>query len=314
MKPTFYFAIGGRFSTLDLDVALTVGQRHFLVPVGTSGARLLLSYLQRDTTIRVILDSGAFPPNNPRRVTLTQYAHELLSWRDNDGIWSCNWAASYDHLGDPQRTENDHQRLLRLLAPHDHDPPIVPVLHYPDSSAHDIIGPLHAMVYDHLVTEEWAALATARRCGAVDGPADHPAFAVGSLVPQRYSVAATGWYERLIGELEAASELHPCERSLHLFGVGRPTWTLRSPLVRSFDSSGPAQLARFGWPKIAPSYTDAYGYTPAKLQRSRATRLAYWLAHYRTTIEQPSNVLDEALLPDDQPPAPRRWHQLSFVT
>lgn len=58
-----------------------MGQRHFLVPAGSLAARRL-----RDIPgIRVALDSGAFPPNNPRRISLSDYWNEILTWRRGVG-------------------------------------------------------------------------------------------------------------------------------------------------------------------------------------------------------------------------------------
>lgn len=103
-----------------------------------------------------------------------------------------------------------------------------------------------------------------------DGPSDWPVCAIGGLVLAHYSRDSACWYERLIADLEAAVTLDPFQRRIHLLGVGRPSWVLASPLVMSFDSSGPARLALIGFEHgIGRAYTDAYGLSVAKLRRSR---------------------------------------------
>jgi hypothetical protein len=137
------------------------------------------------------------------------------------------------------------------------------------------------------------------------------------LVPARYSTSAATWYEKLIAALEAADILCPFTRRIHLLGISRASWVLRSPLVMSFDSSMPVRQAGYGWAKIAPNYTEAYGLSPAKLQRSRAARFVYWLCALRFTIGLPWQTLDEALLSDDLPrhcsATPWRQHSLPFT-
>jgi hypothetical protein len=77
MAITFYFAIGRDYRKADLDIALAVGQRHFLVPAGSLAARRLRCI----PDIHVALDSEAFPPDNPRRINLLDYWDTVLSWR-----------------------------------------------------------------------------------------------------------------------------------------------------------------------------------------------------------------------------------------
>src|SRR6266508_2545849 len=127
-----------------------------------------------------------------------------------------------------------------------------------------------------------------------------PRVAIGGMVIARYSTASIAWYERLIADLEQADVVDLFWRSLHLFGVGRPSLTLRSGCVLSFDSSGPAAMAKNGWQKIAPSYDPVYGLSPAKLKSSREARLVYHLARYRDLVGLSWSPIAEADLRDDR--------------
>ena len=97
---------------------------------------------------------------------------------------------------------------------------------------------------------------------------------------------------------------------LHLFGVGRPDFFLRSPLIASFDSSGPAQMAKYGWQKIRPHYTPEYGISAEKLQISREARLAWWTIRYRELSGASWQCIDERELRDDPTPLPVIEHTL----
>ena len=109
MKPTFYFALGARPARRDLAVALAVGQTEFLIPAGSTAT----AWLRVMEGVRVVLDSAAWPPGNPSRPSLEAYVDSLLSWRQADGAWgNLDWAAAYDHIGDPSRTQADHRRLI----------------------------------------------------------------------------------------------------------------------------------------------------------------------------------------------------------
>ena len=134
-----------------------------------------------------------------------------------------------------------------------------------------------------------------------DGPSDWPMCAIGGLVPAHYSRDSACWYERLIADLEAAATLDSFQRRIHLLGVGRPSWVLASPLVMSFDSSGPARLALIGFDQgIGRAYTDAYGLSVAKLRRSREARLVYHVADYRARVGLPWQRVDAEALLDDR--------------
>lgn len=181
---------------------------------------------------------------------------------------------TYDTIGDGAVSEHDDaqlQALCRQLC-RTPDPPIVPVIHYPCAGADAMIGDLlrdRARCFDD---EEWAQLAQRLAWGFADepdGPSDWPIGAIGGLVPAHYSRNSAYWYERLIAHLEAAVTLDPFQRRIHLLGVGRPSWVLASPLVMSFDSSGPARLALIGFDQgIGRAYTDIYGLSVVKLRES----------------------------------------------
>lgn len=293
MSPTFYFAIGARHRRRDLTVAILVGQREFLVPAGSPGAALV----RAEPRTRVVLDSWAWPPNNPDRLSLAAYWREVQTWRAADGSWRCDWFASYDTIGNPAQSQRDYRALLALMVEADlATAPLVPVTHYPGPGVSDI-----------LIDFQLGHAGTRGDLTANDGTLDRPGYGIGGLVPARYSCAAEAWYTELLTQIDAATDPDADDDAalsgellgLHLFGVGKPTWVLQSSLVQSFDSSGPAQLARFGWPKIAPVYHERYGFSPKKLAMSREARLAYWLVHYRSSIGLSWQPIDEALLLDD---------------
>lgn len=316
MPPTFYFAIGGRAAPADLRIALAVDQRDFLIPAGAT----LTTTLRDLAGVRIVLDSGAWPLDNPDRLSLEAYAAEILRWRRPDGTWgNLAWAAAYDHLDDPGRSQRDTQRLLGLLAEAGAaDCPIVPVTHYPGPAVTQILLDLQ--------------LGTAgTRADVVDlgGAAQmRPGYAIGGLVPALSPICprdtfatADAWYTRLLQELEQATHgaedgvaepIDPNLLALHLFGIGRPAFVLRSPLVASFDSSGPAKQASIGWQKIAPSYNPSYGFSAEKLQTSRLARMAYWLIRYRDLVGLPWTAIDETAVADDATPPPAVQTMLRF--
>lgn len=297
MQPLFYFACGARPSWRDIELAIACGQTTFLVPAGSPAAEML----RRQAGAQVMLDSGAWPQVNPSRLSLPAYARTVRGWCHEP---SFAWACTYDTIGAPAQTARDHAWLLSQPWPLG-EAPIVPVIHYPGGTAADILDEL---LLDAELLDESERRSTELGCllGAVDGPVDWPAYAIGGLVPARYSTHSSVWYQRLIGALEAAKTLDPFTRRIHLLGISRPSWVLRSPLVMSFDSSMPARQASFGWEKIAPSYTDAFGLTPDKLKRSRDARLVYWIAWVRAAVGLAWQAVDEALLRDDSL-TNRRW-------
>lgn len=323
MPPTFYFAIGARPRPRDLVVAMLTGQRHFLVPAGSAGARLL----QRTPGIHVVLDSWAYPPGNPVRPTLARYAHLIASWYHVAGHTEAahlDWAVSYDTIGNPRASARDDLDLQRLCAQlcRTPDPPVVPVAHYPDADAMTMIGTL---LQDRDLSFDEPERAQAERRTAwdfvdePDGPTDWPAYAIGGLVPARYSRDAAHWFARLRTDLDAATQIDPLQRRVHLLGVGKPSWVLTSPLVMSFDSSGPVHMAQKGFAGgIGARYTDAFGLSVARLRCSREARLAYHLCDYQARLGLPWQRVNEDALLDDRelppPPVPdESWEQPALV-
>jgi hypothetical protein len=324
MPPMFYFALGARARPHDLVIAMLVGQRHYLAPAGSSTARLLT----RTPGVHVVLDSWAFPPGNTDRPSLPRYAHMLAGWyarnltgaAQPESSW-LDWALSYDTIGDALASERDDARLRALLQAicHCPDSPLVPVTHYPGPGAAAIIGDLLRDREECFDDEEIALVRQRAAWGfhdEPDGPVDHPACAIGGLVPARYARAAAAWYEQLICDLEAAAELDPFQRRIHLLGIGKPSWVCCSPLVMSFDSSGPARMALIGFERgIGAAYTADYGISIAALRRSRSARLAYHLIRYRAQVGLPWQPVDEALLHEDREVAAlpeladERWEQ-----
>jgi hypothetical protein len=298
VPPTFYFAIGARPRRRDLDVALSAGQRRFLVPVGSTA----IAWLRHRPDVRVALDSAAWPPDNPNRPTLAAYTQAILAWRLPDGSWgNLDWAASYDHIGNPLATHRDHARLLALLRSYGAcNAPIAASVQYPEDAGAAILRDAEGIAL--------AASAPAR-----------PRFGIGGLVPvlrptQPRTVfrEADAWFDAVLDDLTAAVDagVDPASVSLHLFGIGRPAFVLRSPLIHSCDSSGPAQMAMHGWQTIAPRYTPAYGLSAEKLQTSREARLAYGLVAYAAALGLPWHPVDDTDFHDD--PAPSPWVQLSL--
>jgi hypothetical protein len=70
MPPIFYFACGARPCWRDVELAIACGQISFLVPALSRAA----NHLRRIPGIRVVLDSGAWPPDNPSRLSREAYA------------------------------------------------------------------------------------------------------------------------------------------------------------------------------------------------------------------------------------------------
>jgi hypothetical protein len=289
MPPTFYFACGARPRRRDIELALTCGQTAFLVPALSYAA----GQLRRIPDVQVVLDSGAWPPVNPERLSRAAYARELRSWCAQAGF---AWACTYDTIGDAARTQRDHDWLLGQPWPGD-EPPIVPVVHYPDGNAHAILAERLATL-DMLDAEERRSAALGTWLGAVDGPTDWPACAIGGLALARYARDAERWFDTLIAELDAADTLCVYARRIHLLGVRRASWALRSPLIQSFDSSQPARFAAYGGPA---RNAERFGLSEDKLARSRDARLVYALCAIRASVGLPWQAPEEALLSDDAP-------------
>jgi hypothetical protein len=275
---TFYFAIGRAYRKADLEIALAMGQKHFLVPAGSLAARRL----RKMSGIHVALDSETYPPNNPKRISLAAYWREVVSWLRAPGDWGAlDWFSSYDTIGDAERTQRDEAALQALM---ERDAPSAPLMR--------VVG------YGMPVEEAVAAILAhpLRR-------ETRPSYGIGSLAVQRYSSDAAAWYTALVNELEALDDEQLDGVRLHLFGIGRPSWLLRSRrgIVTSFDSSGPARMAGIaGWSGIASRYTPQFGISVEKLQQSREARLYWHLCSYRRAVGQPSNRLDEACFIDEK--------------
>jgi hypothetical protein len=149
-----------------------------------------------------------------------------------------------------------------------------------------------------LDAEERRSTALGTWLGAVDGPTDWPACAIGGLALARYARDAERWFDILIAELDAADEVCMCTRRIHLLGVRRASWALHSPLIQSFDSSQPARFAAYGGPA---RNAERFGLSEDKLARSRDARLVYALCAIRASVGLPWQAPDAALLSDDAP-------------
>jgi hypothetical protein len=275
---TFYFAIGRDFRHRDLTIALACGQRHFLVPAGSLAARRLRAI----SGIHVALDSAAYPPNNPKRISLAAYWQEVVSLRRHSGDWGgLDWFASYDTIGNSAQTRHDEQALQALLH---RDAPDAPILR--------VVG------FGTPVAEAAAAILA----HPLD-VASRPSYGLGGLAIQRYNATADAWYQELLDTLQGADEAALRGVGLHLFGIGKPSWLSRSKhdLIVSFDSSGPGQMAGIaGWRGIAAHYTPTYGVSAEKLQCSREAKLYFHLCRYRRSVGLPWIHVDQSRFLDDQ--------------
>jgi len=274
---TFYFAIGRDYRHRDLAIALACGQRHFLVPAGSLAARRLRAI----SGIHVALDSAAYPPNNPKRISRAAYWQEVVSWRRRCGDWGgLDWFASYNTIGNIAQTRHDEQELQALIRRDAPDAPILRVVGFGTPVA------------------EAAAVILAH---PLDG-ASRPSYGLGGLAIQRYNATADAWYQELLDMLEGADEAALRGVALHLFGIGKPSWILRSKraLIVSFDSSGPGRMAGIaGWRGIAAHYTPIYGVSAEKLQCSREARLSFHLCRYPRSVGLPWTHVDQSLFLDD---------------
>lgn len=130
MPSRFFFACGT--SSFDLSIARIVGQTDILAQCGSS----LLSHIRGKSAYHVIVDSCAYPKDNPRRPSLQKYTQELVRWHgdpNNDHDWkNLFFAAGYDHIGSPGQTQQDYNTLMNTLqVEHIEGCPVVPVLHFP---------------------------------------------------------------------------------------------------------------------------------------------------------------------------------------
>jgi hypothetical protein len=324
MAPIFYLAIGRDPRRRDLALCLDVGQRDFLVPAGTRRADLI----RRTPGIRYVYDSGAWPIDNPGRISIPTYAKRLIEASEanfqsgpiDQRAWF-DWGATYDHILSREATERDAAELHIQVGGRDIG--IVPIVHYPWATADDIIGQAIADL-EMLDDDEVESFLLGQHLGEVIGPPDWPAVGIGGLVPTHYSREAAYWLDTLMDELGdcaerfasgqhsfdfgdgnirfSAKDLDPFLRRVHLFGVAKPSWVLHpSGLCYSCDSSGPFQMAKYGWEKARTAPFEKYGYTADKLQKSREARLTMHLCHYRDRLGLPYSPIDEELLLDDTP-------------
>lgn len=283
----YFFACGGAVTLRDLDVALACGQRHFLVSVGTPAA----THLRRLSGVRVVLDSGAWPPGNPRRPPFEAWWQELGRWRKApDDYGNLAYAIAYDTIGNEAATDRAYAVTRERLFSRAPDRPIVPVLGFgqaPEPLAWELeIG--------------WEGM----RTDLVEsgGGLDRPMIALGGLVPQRGSAAARAWVERvanILTDLVEEDGLDPDMLGVHVLGSTKPEYLapLRATGIPvSCDTSTPAKQASVGEAALAWGYTERYGLSRALLRRSRFARIAFWLCRERDRLGLPWTTPDAAWL------------------
>lgn len=288
MAPEFYLAVGSKPRRRDVVVAQLVGQHRFLTSLGSDGAAVLAA-----TPGAIVAgDSGAYPPDNPYRLSLRDYAREVAAWSRRP---SFHFALTYDHISDPEATERDDCQLHHLLGRLREPAPVVPVAHV-GQTVNDVLG-------DPLADLDAKEQAEARAYGLsfAAGPIEHPALAIGGIAAAKYAAYALAWLDVFLADLERLSWYDPSIATIHLLGVGRAELAIRSPLTQSFDSSGPIRTAAYGWGNIAPNFTEAYGLSKPKLQASREARLAYLLCQLRDRVGLPWTPADPEALIDDAP-------------
>jgi hypothetical protein len=266
----YFFACGADLTLRDLDVALACGQRDFLVSVGTSAARRL----RQLPNVSVVLDSAAWPPNDPSRLSFDAWWQTLRAWRDQPADYgNLSYAIAYDTINDPSRTQRDYTALMGRVFDRAGDLPVVPVLGYgqpPDAIGLDML-------------QGWAGA----RPDLVDGSADRPAYALGGLVPQRGSCAAIAWVQavaKALADLIDAEGIAPNTLGIHILGSTRrnyldPLNDLGVPVT--CDTSTPFRQALTGPVSLNWGYTDRYGLPYHLLLRSRYARVAFWLCRER---------------------------------
>lgn len=286
MNLTYFFACGESVTLRDLDVALACGQRDFLVSVGTPSAR----HLRALKGVRVVLDSGAWPPNNPSRPPLEAWWQELRRWREGPGDFgNLAYAIAYDTIGNAKQTAYDYGTARCRIFDRAPDQPIVPVLGFgqtPEPLAWEIeVG--------------WEGV----RPDLLDSAGDfeRPLIALGGLVPQRGSKAAQAWVSRVTSILNDLVTEGWDEEALGIHILGSTLSSYIKPLAATgvpvrCDTSTPAQQARVGDASLKWGYTDRYGLTLPLLRRSRFARLAFWLCRERDRLSLPWQTPDPAWL------------------
>lgn len=285
---TYVFACGSSPALRDLDVALACGQRDFLASVGTMAAQ----HLRRLPGVRVILDSAAWPINNPKRPSSDAWWQELRTWREGPNSYgNLRYAIAYDTIGNASLSARSyHSTMGRMDERAIRDLPVVPVLQYPTNP--------QAIGLDFL--QSYAGQRDDLIAGG--GAPDRPAYALGGLVPQRGSAESIAWVQAVAAELEtliAHEGIDPAFLGIHLLGSTLAAY--RAPfdalsVAVTCDTSTPAQQAGFGPKPLSWAYTERYGLPFDLLQRSRNARLAFWLCRERDRMGLPWATPDLAWL------------------
>ncbi|NTU85835.1 MAG: hypothetical protein HGA45_41975 [Chloroflexales bacterium] len=279
-------ACGEAVTLRDLDVALACGQRDFLLSVGTPSAR----HLRTMKGVGVVLDSAAWPINNPHRPPFEAWWQELRRWREGPGDFgNLAYAIAYDTINNPQQTARDYAATCGRIFERAPDQPIVPVLGFgqsPETLAWDVEVGWEGMRPD-LVDS--------------DGTFERPLIALGGLVPQRGSKEARVWVERVADVLADLIDDGWEEDALGVHILGSTLQTYIQPLAATgitvrCDTSTPAQQARVGDMALKWGYTDRYGLPLPLLRRSRFARLAFWLCRERDRLGLPWQSPDHAWL------------------
>lgn len=292
--PEYILALGPSPTQRDIDVALAVGQRWFLASAGTLAARYLLT-LPADLNVHVVLDSFAWPIDNPHRPSFESWWQHVRGWQREPGDYGrLAYAIGYDVIGNPRATDGYYKRTLGLMEQRELlDLPMVPVITYGDNPA-GLTLDMHcgyAGMRDDLVNG--------------DGMTERPFYAIGGLVPQRGNKASVAWVRSIARELARFSsddDDGQCGSEflgLHLLGSTRPEYW--RPLEDAglpvwCDNSTPLRQAGFGAEQLSWAYTDAYGLDKTTLLNSRLARVAWWLCRERAICGLPWTMPDRAWL------------------
>lgn len=283
MPAHYILAIGGDTSLRDIDVALACGQTSLLVSVGKPIAR----HLRKLPEVQVILDSAAWPINNPKRPTFEAWWQLLRSWRQDENNWgNLHYAMAYDTILAAAQTQRDYNRVMGLMSDRTPDLNLVPVLGHgqpPISIALDVMNGWAGM-RDDLVNGE--------------GIVERPAYALGGLVPERGSARSIQWVEEVAATLEQLIEeegVEPDYLGIHLLGTTRKEYIepLEAVGVQVYcDTSTPMRQARAGDSSLSWGYTDKYGLPLEFLRESRPARIAFWICRERDRLGLPWTVPD----------------------
>jgi hypothetical protein len=280
MLPIYCLAIGGAMTLRDLDVALACGQRHFLASVATPTVR----HLRTIPDATVVLDSGAWPINNPQRPSLDAWWQELRRYRCGPGDYgNLAYALAYDHVGDPARSEEDSNTVMGKVFEREAagDAPIVPVLQFPTSP--------QAIALD--LECGWAGTRPDWVAGA--GDFARPVYALGGLVPQRGNVEAVQWVKDVAEILTDLIDEGWNAEALGIHVLGSTRQVYLDPLLEAgvpvwCDTSTPGRNAGFGIAAFGQNrYSDRYNIPWPLIKQSRFARLAYWLCRERDNLGLP---------------------------